>query len=823
MRKSDFPVNLKMPFPCRLFVIFTLCLGPSLHAADYYVSPDGLDTNPGTDAQPFKTLNKAKNTAVAGDTVFIKDGTYQNSNYGNGKTTANAAALRLTVSGDSTSGHITFKNYPGHNPKIQFDGSAGISFANGVEYIIIEGLEIEGPAAGITYAEAFAKREERAGNGPATGDANNYYNNRGIVGFGPHNNVVVRNCYVHDSSGSGIRFNDSDHMLIEDCTVARTCWWTWSAESAIVFAESVAAAGDNTTDIKMIFRRNVAYDNWNRIPFFSLTPVGSPPGGYPDYGTASQNYVLDGHGLYVTRSDPAYAGTFLIENNICVNNGKNGITFDGSAAAKGIIRHNTLYYNGAFDFIQTEHDGPNRVAGITSRTSGFVTMANNIVTCRPGQAEITEITCRADSGGDLNDTYFDLDGGNGLHRFWYNVAGAGSAPSDPGGGVHAIPITAGATDIAVAAITRLVINNRGDFSAPVPAGATVTVTDNNLAHRDDVADTGSTGHAFVVTQQGSGLNAYQALTIWDGTPRSVDYNMIQDGAYGGTLTAGTNDSFDDPEFINPSTDLSVADFQLQSTSPAIGGASGTGDFASSEDFAGTARPICSGPDQGAYEALNNPPFWTNDPFNRPDATEGVLYSKFINFNGNEPDGDPETYAIVSGPSWLSMVNTSLGKIEGTPAPTDVGPNVFVVSISDGCNPPVEATMNITVTTDYDVWAANFPGFDLTDPGADFNGNGLSNNEDRIWGIDPLGGSSPRPITVPLDPAAGTFGYTRRDTALSGITYTVWTSTDLQTWMEDTGAVQAPGTPVVEVETVSVTLSPGLLTATRLYVQVRAAE
>lgn len=53
----------------------------------------------------------------------------------------------------------------------------------------------------------------------------NYYNNRGIVSWGPVNNIIVRNCFVHDSCSSGIRFNKADYITIEDCNVARTCWW----------------------------------------------------------------------------------------------------------------------------------------------------------------------------------------------------------------------------------------------------------------------------------------------------------------------------------------------------------------------------------------------------------------------------------------------------------------------------------------------------------------------------------------------------------------------------------------------------------------------
>jgi len=126
-------------------------------------------------------------------------------------------------------------------------------------------------------------------------------------------------------------------------------------------------------------------------------------------------------------------------------------------------------------------------------------------------------------------------------------------------------------------------------------------------------------------------------------------------------------------------------------------------------------------------------------------------------------------------------------------------------------------------TDYDAWAALRPEADLSDPDADLDGDGLTNREERIWGLDPTNAASCNPISVPLD-AAGSFSYTRRDDALTGMTYSIWTSIDLETWTKDTGASQVPGTPDANgVETVTVTLSPALLTATQLFVRVGAAE
>jgi len=55
-----------------------LCVNPQARGATYYVSPAGDDSsNSGTQAAPFRTLRKACAAATAGDTVFIRSGTYR--------------------------------------------------------------------------------------------------------------------------------------------------------------------------------------------------------------------------------------------------------------------------------------------------------------------------------------------------------------------------------------------------------------------------------------------------------------------------------------------------------------------------------------------------------------------------------------------------------------------------------------------------------------------------------------------------------------------------------------------------------------------------
>ena len=130
-------------------------------------------------------------------------------------------------------------------------------------------------------------------------------------------------------------------------------------------------------------------------------------------------------------------------------------------------------------------------------------------------------------------------------------------------------------------------------------------------------------------------------------------------------------------------------------------------------------------------------------------------------------------------------------------------------------------LTLDVGSDYDSWktANGVTGGEDDDDDSD----GLTNFEEYAFGLDPTGGSSVNPITIPLSKGAGTFTYTRRDPSLPdpSLTYSIWYSTDLVTWLEDTGAVEGSTTLNGEVETVPVTISSSLLANPKLFIQVRA--
>jgi autotransporter-associated beta strand protein len=133
----------------------------------------------------------------------------------------------------------------------------------------------------------------------------------------------------------------------------------------------------------------------------------------------------------------------------------------------------------------------------------------------------------------------------------------------------------------------------------------------------------------------------------------------------------------------------------------------------------------------------------------------------------------------------------------------------------------DGTLSYEVTaTDYEIWGSTY-GLDAGSENLDLDNDGVTNFEEYAFGLIPDSGASVNPIAAPLDKTAGTFSYTRR--SASSLAYSVWFSTDLASWTEDTGAIEGAPMPSGDNETVPVTLSslPGDPLPTKLFIQVRA--
>lgn len=105
--------------------------------------------------------------------------------------------------------------------------------------------------------------------------------------------------------------------------------------------------------------------------------------------------------------------------------------------------------------------------------------------------------------------------------------------------------------------------------------------------------------------------------------------------------------------------------------------------------------------------------------------------------------------------------------------------------------------------DYSSWNNQYPAADLSDPEGDFDRDGVSNDSERLFGLDSTDSSSNFPF-VELPSSSGAFTYTRRNPNLTGINYLITTSTNLQDWTSATEAtssvlsLNADGIEAVEV-------------------------
>jgi parallel beta-helix repeat protein len=114
-------------------------MAPCALAGEYYVSGEGSDFNPGTLLQPWRTLAHANRALQAGDTLFIREGTYDE-------------IIEPFHSG--TPGHpIVYRNYPGEEailrgkPNTETIVAIGYNITGsgyGKSYIVVDGLNLRG-------------------------------------------------------------------------------------------------------------------------------------------------------------------------------------------------------------------------------------------------------------------------------------------------------------------------------------------------------------------------------------------------------------------------------------------------------------------------------------------------------------------------------------------------------------------------------------------------------------------------------------------------------------------------------------------------------
>jgi hypothetical protein len=124
-------------FALTLLACLVVAFASPAFATTYYVATTGLDTNPGTSAQPWATLQHAVVTIAAGDTILVMPGTYAGARI----ETSGAAGAYKTLSAQ-TVGTVTLNSLSAsarHSGIIEVE-----NYSASVNYWVINGFICDG-------------------------------------------------------------------------------------------------------------------------------------------------------------------------------------------------------------------------------------------------------------------------------------------------------------------------------------------------------------------------------------------------------------------------------------------------------------------------------------------------------------------------------------------------------------------------------------------------------------------------------------------------------------------------------------------------------
>jgi parallel beta-helix repeat protein len=296
------------------------------------VSLSGNDSNPGTEAQPLRTIQRAADLSLPGDTILIRAGEY--THYPN-----SGANVDIRRSGTPTE-WITFRAYPGERPVI-ISPTWNAFRISGASYIEINGFEVRGITSSIS---------SNSGNG--------------IVAFDGAHHIRILNNTVYGVPGGGIGGVRADYLHIEGNTIYDTGHGSEFGNSAISLYK--LANFDTGAGYHNIVRGNIIYFNRQTRPTVGVGQI-----------TDGNCVIIDDSRQQQGGTLPPYTGSTLIENNVCFNNGGRGIHVFRSDNVD--VFHNTLYQNAQTDALD---DGGSELSVVYA---GNVRFRANIVFARAGK------------------------------------------------------------------------------------------------------------------------------------------------------------------------------------------------------------------------------------------------------------------------------------------------------------------------------------------------------------------------------------------------------------------------------------------------------
>ncbi len=300
----------------------------------YYVAKNGNDNNPGTEQSPWLTITKAANTLAAGDTVYIKEGIYNE---------------KILIKNSGSPGKIiTFTAYPGDSVTIDGTGASvemwdGLVQISGSSYISISGLRI----INSRFMGILVGRDYDTNSLPS--------------------NIILEKNYISNTAASGIFVEEATDIIIDGNEITKAQTMEGLSQQA---GETISLVNVDRFEV----RNNKLYQN----NFESINAKEGSSNGkiynndisrhesagiYVDAWSGNShdieifsNKVYDGRasgrGIALAVENGGSLKNAKVYNNIIYNNAATGI--DLAWYSKGTIDNisitsNTVYNNGQID------------------------------------------------------------------------------------------------------------------------------------------------------------------------------------------------------------------------------------------------------------------------------------------------------------------------------------------------------------------------------------------------------------------------------------------------------------------------------------------
>lgn len=495
----------------QLGLALVLWIIPALaSSATYYVAPTGNNANNGSEAAPWATVKKAVDTMVAGDTTYLRGGTF-----------VETAEVRFARSG-TASAPITLKAYPNETPIISFSdpsngthrvviwNSSGANVAIG--WIVIEGITFEDCAVGVRFYSAH----------DVTVRNNAFRNNRyhGMLGNGTRI-LIDRNIFNHNGGfdtcspiPSGCIREHGLYMNGSDITITNNLFYdnlaygiVLNGSSSAVFNSAVHPSAEYANSYRWIIANNTfAYNRYR--------------GGITVWGNLCNDARIENNIFY--------------ENSVSVSSAPQGIECTGCSLSTGIkIRNNHFYASGSGGTVAIESDFNADLVSTGNITNvsapAFVNGGSNSLPASPD----FRLTAN---------TPVNIARVNEFPNNSTNVVGAFKTVASPTCSITANRVTctyASVTPIRNLSATGVTIGCTGSACPGSPTASTVQ----NIAGTDAQLETvvsGIAGNACVATNQ-TWTKTYNSSTgTWTGGDNIGPYPGLSQKMFSFTSLAVTN-------------------------------------------------------------------------------------------------------------------------------------------------------------------------------------------------------------------------------------------------------------------------------------------